>query len=230
LTTAKDAYKAAGGVLLEKNAALANWNNGKMITVEQFKDYGKMVVQDGLTYYTDKFIAPSGRYYDIMQCYRAASLFDPIKAQEKTVQQLESLVDELAYFKFTKFSPIFLNRMKKEIPIYLALARNPAFDWDELPGAKDWALAEQKGGGGRIWQDDKAEVARRIWEWWRLHREKFTYFKDAVRLVVLVQVSSASIERVFSRLRLILDMTQQHVLHDAVLLRLMLKINRKYNN
>ena len=55
-----------------------------------------------------------------------------------------------------------------------------------------------------------------------------TYLKTAVRLVVLVQPSSAFIERVFSRLRLILETTQQHVLQDSILLRLLVTINSKY--
>ena len=42
------------------------------------------------------------------------------------------------------------------------------------------------------WKGDKAEKARRIWEYWVVHRERFCYFKLSVRLVALVQVSSAS--------------------------------------
>ena len=76
--------------------------------------------------------------------------------------------------------------------------------------------------------DDPREKARRIWEWWPIHREKFVYFKTAVRLVVLVQVSSAPVERVFSRLRLIVETSQQNTLHDAILLRLFVAINEKY--
>ena len=68
--------------------------------------------------------------------------------------------------------------------------------------------------------DDPREKARRIWEWWRIHQEKFIYVKTAVRLVVLVQVSSAPVERVFSRLRLIVETSHQNTLHDAILLRL----------
>ena len=77
--------------------------------------------------------------------------------------------------------------------------------------------------------DDPGEKARRIWEWWRIHQEKFVYFKTAVlRLVVLVQVSSAPVEQVFSRLRLIVETSQQNTLHDAILLRLFVAINGKY--
>ncbi len=62
----------------------------------------------------------------------------------------------------------------------------------------------------------------------RIHREKLQYMKEAVRLVVLVQVSSAAVERVFSRLRLILETTQEGVLHDAITIRLFEAVNSKY--
>ena len=48
----------------------------------------------------------------------------------------------------------------------------------------------------------EAKFCRRVWEWWvsRVLDEEcpFVYFKKAVRLVALTQVSSASVERVFS--------------------------------
>ena len=59
------------------------------------------------------------------------------------------------------------------------------------------------------WEDDPTEKARRIWEWWR-HRVKpplpsFIFWATAVRLVALVQPSSAAVERLFSELKLILE-------------------------
>jgi hypothetical protein len=46
--------------------------------------------------------------------------------------------------------------------------------------------------------------------------------------LVLVQVSSASVERVFFRLRLIVETSHQHTLHDDILLHLFVAINGKY--
>ena len=53
---------------------------------------------------------------------------------------------------------------------------------------------------GKTWKDDPIEKARRVWEWWRAHRADpgITKFVMAARLVALVQVSSASVERTFS--------------------------------
>jgi hypothetical protein len=62
------------------------------------------------------------------------------------------------------------------------------------------------------WKDDPSEVARRAWEWWGAHRKRFPSFALAVRLVVLVQTSTAAVERAFSQLKLIADL---HVgVHD----------------
>jgi hypothetical protein len=48
-------------------------------------------------------------------------------------------------------------------------------------------------------------------------------------VVVLMQVSSAPVKQVFFRLRLILETTQQHTLHDDIILRLFVAINDKYD-
>ena len=48
----------------------------------------------------------------------------------------------------------------------------------------------------------------------------FVYFKEAVRLVVLVQTSSASIERVFSEVKRILASVGDSILEDNLELRL----------
>jgi hypothetical protein len=62
-----------------------------------------------------------------------------------------------------------------------------------------------------------------------IKRSPYTLPKTAVHLVVLVRVSSAPVERVFSRLRLIVETLQQHNLHDAILLHLFVVINGKYD-
>ena len=84
----------------------------------------------------------------------------------------------------------------------------------------------------RDWTDDPSEKSRRIWERWRLYRDlsTFQYFKVAVRIVVLVQVSSASVERVFSQLVQITNACGDGLLRDMLQLRLMRLINHvQYN-
>ena len=83
----------------------------------------------------------------------------------------------------------------------------------------------------RDWHDDPGEKGRRIWEWWRSRLLDeicpFVYFKEAVRLVVLVQTSSASIERVFSEVKRILASVGESILEDNLELRLLRRCCKK---
>ena len=83
----------------------------------------------------------------------------------------------------------------------------------------------------RDWHDDPGEKGRRIWEWWRSRLLDeicpFVYFKEAVRLVVLVQTSSASIERVFSETKWILASVGESILEDNLELRLLRRCCKK---
>jgi len=139
---------------------------------------------------------------------------------------LQLWIDDLSHFGFSKLTPNFLVRMKDEIIEYQRIAQNELFDWDSLPGADQWAAAQKD--NGKPWQQGTSEKCRRVWEWWRIHRHNLTFFQVAVRLVVLIQVSSAAVERIFSQLKHILDTTQQHALHDAIELRLFERVNTKH--
>ena len=54
----------------------------------------------------------------------------------------------------------------------------------------------------------------------------FSAFDRAVRVVALIQPSSASVERVFSQLKLILDEIGEISLHDNIEARLMARVNK----
>ena len=111
-------------------------------------------------------------------------------------------------------------------------------------GCRDDALSGERTIRVRTWHDDPAETSRRIWEWWRLQilgRNKATsaggsaYFLQwvplAVRMVVLVQPSSASVERIFSQLKFILDTVTREPLRDQLEYRLFRRVNRgKYEH
>ena len=82
----------------------------------------------------------------------------------------------------------------------------------------------------RSWEGDPAEKARQIWEWWRVrvHQVKiFHYWPLALRLVALVQPSSARMERVFSQLKLVLDSVGSSSLEETVETRMFVRVNKK---
>jgi hypothetical protein len=76
--------------------------------------------------------------------------------------------------------------------------------------------ANDCGGCDNTWKVDEAKVSHRIWEWRVVHRGKLTFFKESVRLVVLVQGSSAGVEIVFSLFKYIIETCQDHALTDQL--------------
>ena len=75
------------------------------------------------------------------------------------------------------------------------------------------------------WKLDDGEYACRIWEWWRARITNFPCFALALRLVVLAQLSSCSVERVFSRLKLIQDICGGGMYEDMLEMRLFIQCN-----
>ena len=82
--------------------------------------------------------------------------------------------------------------------------------------------------GDKTWKDDPIESARRIWEWWRAKKDdvRIRHLIVAARLVALVQVSSASVERVFSQVKLICETCGVSPLEETLETRLMERVNQ----
>ena len=75
------------------------------------------------------------------------------------------------------------------------------------------------------WKLDSVEYACRIWEWWRTKKNNFPCFASSLRLVVLAQLSSCFVERVFSRLKLIQDICGGGMFEDSLEMRLFIQCN-----
>ena len=80
------------------------------------------------------------------------------------------------------------------------------------------------------WTEDPGERARRIYEWWRIvmndNVEKLKHFCAAVKLVVLIQTSSASAERVYSQLNFLRHILGDKTIRDNLELRALIRCNR----
>jgi hypothetical protein len=83
------------------------------------------------------------------------------------------------------------------------------------------------------WKCDPGERARRIYEWWKVrliaNPAGFHFFLEALRRLVLTQVSSAAVERVFSLLKRIVDSCGHNILEDGLEARMMVKCNNEWN-
>jgi len=75
------------------------------------------------------------------------------------------------------------------------------------------------------WKDYPPEKARRIFEWWKPRVSFFKFWPTALRLVVLVQPSSAFVERVFSQVKRILDQTGVNGLEESIEARVFVRCN-----
>jgi hypothetical protein len=81
--------------------------------------------------------------------------------------------------------------------------------------------------GGCTWKDDPIEKARRVWEWWRANHSnpRIFHFAEAACLVALVQISSATVERIFSQVKLICETTGDSPLEETLEVRLFERCN-----
>ena len=152
---------------------------------------------------------------------------------------------------YAAFTPEFLTGMKKELKLLVRHAKM-IYNWETAPGSKAYndrlarkEVARAKAAERRVqegrpdsaqtrvsiytsWKEDAGERSRRIWEWWKNRvksEDDFKFFKTAVRLVALTQVSSASVERVFSQLVRIKKECGETMLEETVFLRLLCRLH-----
>ena len=212
----------------------------KMLTKDVFLRHGKECVEPGFQHYRKLFLEPEGDYYNLKRAFHIARIFNVLNANDFSVLEISESIDGLHVFQMPEFTPTFLRGMKNEIGIYKAAiestVKRDGTDnefWIHCPGAEkyDKALREKNIRIGCVdpliesWRDDPIEKARRIWEWWRIHHSKFVFFSKAVRLVVLVQVSSCAVERVFSQVKYILECIGDSGSKDNIEVRLMQRVN-----
>ena len=114
------------------------------------------------------------------------------------------------------------------------------YNWAAVPGANDYDAALARRVKNAVvgddqddpravvfkdWKDDLIELARRIWEWWRDRVDLFKFWPHALRLVVLVQPSSAVMERIFSQLKRTLETIGYSALEKTVTARMFVREN-----
>jgi hypothetical protein len=76
------------------------------------------------------------------------------------------------------------------------------------------------------WETSPSEKARRIFEWWVLRVSMFKAWPTALRLVVLVQPSSAFVERLFSQVKLIIEQIGVSGLEETLEARAFVRCNK----
>ena len=200
---------------------------------------GTAGLQAGYDYYEALYNTPGGELYLLKSAYQGALVFNPLKLKDLDRTAADLLIDLLANFNFPEFTPDFLEHLKQELPEVMRQVKMP-FDWSAVRGAAEYdkalkaKLARAAAASSsttaihreglvaaevKDWKDDNIETARRIWEWWRARLRDvcvLKYWPEALRLVALVQPSSAKMERIFSQLKLTLDAVGCHCLEKTV--------------
>lgn len=142
--------------------------------------------------------------YDLSGCYemcRLVRFFDPEFASKFADP---ACVDSLAAGIQPIAELINLDKLKAELPLYLAAAKDAEFDTTDIAGYTDSILA-----------------------WWRKHGSRIPTWAGAARIIFAFSPNSASCERVFSLLENMFGETQGRALSDLIEASLMLAYNKR---
>lgn len=227
----KDAEHRAA---LENRSALCA---GKLMSKDDFYEHGIGVIRAIFRDYRRLFLNEGGDFKRLDTAYYAARILNPLTVFNMTGPAIELAAGELKEFGFDEFRDTngIIGPLISEIPRYLALvqATGEPF-WNQVEGASKYdtnlakkAAKDPTAYSGKTWKDDPIEKARRIWEWWRAHCADpgIANFVTAARLVALVQLSSASVERTFSQVKLICESAGVSPLEETVVCRVFERCN-----
>ncbi|KAL3765855.1 hypothetical protein ACHAWO_006400 [Cyclotella atomus] len=242
--TLADAVEAEKVVTAEKlslhlsaRSKLEQFKGGKLITEEDFVAHGHKVVEPIFKDYNRLFLDSHGDFKNITTAYHAARVLNPLIAVKMTEAEIKEGVKDLKSFGFDEFHDGngIIDNIIDEIPYYKGMLDRTGEDfWNGVEGATkyDIDLARKVVDNpdkyaGSTWKDDPIEKARRVWEWWRANHSNpgIFYFAEAARLVALVQISSAAVERIFSQVKLICETTGDSPLEENLEVRLFERCN-----
>ena len=225
--------------------------------MSEFLEYAKNNLSKGLDYYDKIYLKPDGKLFSLKKAFESGAIFDPDILRAKPTEVIEILIGQLCHFQFPEFNgdKRLLEEMKAQLSYLLKHLETKVTNWDGLIGAAEYnkklaardakaAAAKAKGETTDIgeqkswkrervrksWKDDPGERARRIWEFWRAlvnGTGLFPAWKHAIRLVVLVQPSSAAAERIFTQLKNIVDACGESMLPDMLEHHLFQRCNRE---
>ena len=227
--------------VVAKEGALSTFQANLMSHAE-FMALGASCVTPAFDYYNSVFNTEGGDSFAMKVALRGMTVFNPLKLKDMSISVAELLVDDLSFLEFPEFTDEFLEGVKKELPSIREEARKP-FNWDAVPGAEAYNTSQERDVDPpdprgvstrevhfRTWQEDIGEKGRRIWEWWKVRMVgsyKWPKWSLALRLCVLVQPSSAAIERVFSQLKLIVDAIGTKELEETLEYRMFKRVNQR---
>ena len=203
--------------------------------------HGKSILKPAGDYYTKLFLDEEGDCYNIRQMSEAALIFDPVELSKMSDADIATVnyyrADKLDCFRYRHFDSKFKEKLRKEMPDLVREAKRD-HNLGRIPESKEYKTRLQK----RIrrkkpdsdtvlsQENDAGEYSERIWQWWKARRDKFPAHALALRLAVLAQLSSCSVERVFSKLKIIRERCGEKLYDDMCEIRLFLQCNGDLSN
>ena len=229
LNGARQEVEERAAVLESAKNELADFCNNHCTTYDDFRECGIAAASPVADDYKRLFIDPKGDYSKIVIANKAARALNPLVAKDMTVLELEEAIIGLREYGFDELrDKVLIEDMAKEIPAYKAAIRSTSESfWSKVDGAKEYDdnVATKKDGDHASWKNDRIEQSRRVWEWWRMKSDNLLYFFTAARLVAIVPLSSASVERVFSQVKLIIEACGVNLMEETLELRVMERVN-----
>ena len=205
-------------------------------TLESLVQHGKDILKPAADYFYNIFQKEDGECHHTLEIAEAAQMFNPIFLAGLSDSDVEVVLHDLAEkLKATKFkqfeSDTFMRRLKEEMPKVLNAAKRD-HGLDKYAPSRRYKTRLQrrirrlgKDESELDWKEDGGEYAERIWQWWKARKKHYPMHYLALRLIVLIQLSSCSVERVFSKLKEIRDAVGDRMLEDISEIRLLLQCN-----
>ena len=207
---------------------LEAYREGKLIFDNDFKQYALDIVKPGIEYYIEQM---NGSLADIRRGIRAVRCFDPIFIKENDMLTITEHVRDLKSLGLPSLNEACIaGIINDELQKMKLETENCEFELEIVDGAEEYntklEMLNEQTGMNKTWKEDYSEYGRRVWKWWGSRKHRFTYVTKAVKLVALIQTSSAFVERVFSQVRLITCEIGEEALRDNIETRVMRRVNK----
>lgn len=197
---------------------LQKFNEKNIVTKDGFMEYALNLVKPAIKYYIkNMYLDTNGDFVEHRKGYRAARVFDPEFIKNMDTVTLEQYAKDLKHFGIEKLNG-FIDGMINEVH---KLKNEEVGNWEFEFSKISRDIYDDRD----LWRTDESARAKCIWKWWASRQQRYKAFGNAVKIVALIQTSSAAVERAFSQLKEITLSIGMNALQDNYELRMMRRVN-----
>jgi hypothetical protein len=149
---------AADAALVAAIEQRDQYQEGKRILAAAWIQHGKENAARAFNCFNRQFLLPDGACFNTMECFQAASLFNPLKMKGETLAEMEALVHQLVAFSIKRLQRgDFRECLKKELPRCLGTV-DSGINWNIID--EEAIACDKKEDSTDTWKSDESEVAR----------------------------------------------------------------------